>query len=598
MTKVNRLNVGVNGTDNFIDLMITQAKKYADKTLYTFLKDGEEEVDKLSYAELDLCAKQVGAGLQQELAVGSRVILLFPAGLEFLRAFFGCLYAGMIAIPLPVPTAKASSLNAIENIIENASVAAIITLPSIMKHLDLSRLNNIKLFDLEKVNFSKEFTWQPVFISKDDIAFLQYTSGSTGSPKGVMVSHGNLLHNEYLIKSSFNATEKSVFVSWLPHYHDMGLIGNLLQPVYSGSSLITMSPMAFLQKPLRWLQAISKYQATISGAPNFAYELCANKVTEEQKRELDLSYWRVAFNGAEKVRPETLDKFVRIFADTGFSKKSLFPTYGLAESTVFVTGGPAQTGPTYLDVSKHALENNRVLVDTFASLPSQRIIAVGQPWFDHCVTIVNPETKCACPKNIVGEIWVKGPSVAQGYWNNPDKTKEDFQAYLNDNENDGPYLRTGDLGFIYDGNLYVTGRVKDLIIINGKNIYPDDVENIAQTTHPSLRVSSSAAFSVDIDDQEQLVLLQEVERTELKKIDLNAVFKEISMNILKALDLRVHTIVLIMPHRLPKTTSGKIQRLKAKKMFLSHELVEFARWNIHEQQQNLKDVARSLEYAA
>lgn len=557
---------------NFVDIMMMRAVKSKDDIVYTFLKN-DEEIETLTYAALEHDAKNIAARLQNEIKAGDRVILLFPAGLAFIKAFFGCLYAGVIAIPLPMPTSKDTTLLSLSKIIEHANVSAIMTLSSVAQQIDFSQIKNILLFNVDTENFSRNKQWKKVEIKRETIAFLQYTSGSTGAPKGVMVSHDNLLHNEELIQSSFKTHPKSVFVGWLPHYHDMGLIGNILHPVYSGCQLIFMAPMTFLQKPFRWLYAISKYKGTISGAPNFAYELCVNRITEAQKQSLNLESWVLAFNGAESVRPETIERFTTAFSCCGFSKNSMYPTYGLAESTLFVTGGECESGPFYLSADKDFLEKQAIFLPVLSTATNrQLVVSVGRPWLNQTVFIVHPNTCRMCADKSVGEIWIKGPSVTQGYWHDAIKTKAVFHQYIHD-LGIGPCLRTGDLGFMHEGNLYITGRIKDLIIIRGRNFYPDDIEHVAQTSHPALRASGTAAFSIDIAYQEQLILVQEVERTALKNLDKNQVIQTIRRHVLNHFNVNIHTIVLIMPHRLPKTSSGKVKRQETKKVFLNNGLM-------------------------
>ncbi len=560
--------------NSFSELLQERAARLPHQKLYTFLKDGEEAVDRLTYCELDECAKKIGYHLQNQLTAGQRAILLFPAGLDFIRSFFACLYAGIIAIPLPIPNSKAAGLHSIQAIIEQAGVAAIITSCSAIKSIDFGLFNHLEIIDIDHINLQTSPKLTPLRRKVDDLAFLQYTSGSTSAPKGVMVSHGNLLHNQRLVQASFGTTApEGVFVSWLPHYHDMGLIGNILHPIYSEYQSILMAPMAFLQKPLRWLKAISDYRGFISGAPNFAYELCTTRISDSQKQGLDLSSWKLAFNGAEKVRAETMARFIAAFELYGFSLKSFMPTYGLAEGTLFATGGTFQTGARILSVAKEALEQGRLIPADLG--PTQQLVSVGHAWLDQQAYIVHPETQIRCPEKQVGEIWLKGPSVAQGYWNAPTQTQTQFHAYLANG--DGPFFRTGDLGAMYAGELYITGRMKDLIILRGRNLYPDDLESAAESAHEALKVTSSAAFSVEMGDEEALILVQEIERSALRNLDLETLFTAICQALFKQFTLLPHTIVLLMPHRLPKTTSGKVQRQKTKALFLKGELIEIAR---------------------
>jgi acyl-CoA synthetase (AMP-forming)/AMP-acid ligase II len=563
--------------NNFVDLMLYRAEENANNILYTFLKDGEDIAGSLTFSDVDHFARIIGAKLQTDLKVGDRVLLFFPAGLEFIKAFLGCLYAGIIAIPLSMPRQRQTDFSQLRRIANHADASAVISLSQLSKDFSFSsQFKNIKHINVDEINPEIKNDWKKIEYKKDDLAFLQYTSGSTGFPKGVMVSHGNLLHNQMLAQKSFGSTEDSIFMSWLPHYHDMGLIGNILHQIYCGSQTILMSPTAFLQKPSRWLNAISKYHCTISGAPNFAYDLCVKRITEEQKKVIDLSSWIIAFNGAEKVNAESINKFSEKFSGCGFSKKNFYPTYGLAEGTLFATGGIPLTEPMYLSVDRKSLEKNKVIIVSPDSRNSQSLVSLGTAYADQLVITVDTDIGVTCNENKVGEIWIKGPSVAKGYWKDPKKTKEQFEGFLANGE--GPFFKTGDTGFIKDRNLYLTGRLKDLIIIRGRNIYPEDIEMTAQNSHSALRTGNGAAFSIDIENQEQLVLIQEVERSAIRKMDIREVFKNISNEIIGKHELQTYAIFLIMPHTLLKTTSGKIKRQENKKHFLENKINYISSW--------------------
>ncbi|HEV7786338.1 MAG TPA: AMP-binding protein, partial [Thermoanaerobaculia bacterium] len=400
-------------------------------------------------------------------------------------------------------------------------------------------------------------------------------AGSTGSPKGVMVRHGNLMHNEEMIRRAFGQDERSVIVGWLPLHHDMGLIGNVLQPLYAGARCILLSPVAFLQRPVRWLRAISRYRATGSGGPNFAYELCVRKVGPEQRADLDLSSWSVAFNGAEPVRAGTLERFAEAFAPCGFRREAFYPCYGLAEATLFVAGGTMGRRPRVARVEPAALERNEV-VAVAPEVPDARwLVSSGRPWMGQKIVVADPETGAACPPGWVGEIWVAGPSVALGYWRNPEATARDFHASLAGREGDGPFLRTGDLGFLADGELYVTGRLKDLIILRGRNHYPQDLERTAEGSHPDLRPGSSAAFAVEIGGEERLVIALEVERRRRDG------FEEMAEAVRRAVaaehEVMVWEVVLLRAGSLPKTSSGKVQRSLCRRQYLEGDLTVVGR---------------------
>ncbi|MFM7881254.1 MAG: fatty acyl-AMP ligase, partial [Microcystis panniformis] len=427
--------------------------------------------------------------------------------------------------------------------------------------------------------------WQKPNLSLEDIAFLQYTSGSTGMPKGVMVSHKNLLYNEKLIASAFGHTSETIGVGWLPLFHDMGLIGNVLQPVYVGFPCVIMPPEAFIQKPLRWLQAISRYNATSSGGPNFAYELCADKIKPQERENLDLSCWDVAFTGAEPVRAATLEKFANTFADYGFKREAFYPCYGMAETTLFVSGGIKSQSPVIAAVDKLALLENSAVTINSQHPNAQLLVGCGHAWLSEKIVIVNPESLTECRDGEIGEIWVSSDSVAQGYWNRPEQTAETFKAYLADTQV-GPFLRTGDLGFLLAGELFITGRLKDLIIVQGRNHYPQDIESTVEKSHPGLRQGCGAVFSVEIAGQERLVVVQEVERSYLRKLDSPAVIEQIIRSVAEEHQLDVYAVVLLKTASIPKTSSGKIQRQACRASFLAGTLNVIGDWSKNPEHKN------------
>jgi natural product biosynthesis luciferase-like monooxygenase protein len=567
-----------------IDLLQSRANQEPDKTAYIFLADGETEEDSLTYQELDQRSQAIAAHLQRLNATGSRALLLYPPGLEFITAFFGCLYAGVVAVPAYPPRLN-HSLSRLQAIIADAQATIALTTTSILSNLErrfteFPELKALHWLATDKVQSDTAVGWQLPHANSNTLAFLQYTSGSTGTPKGVMVSHGNVLHNQRLIQQGFQHTKQTIFVGWLPLYHDMGLIGNVLQPLYLGIPCILMSPVAFLQRPFNWLQAISRYKATTSGGPNFAYDLCVRKITPEQRSQLDLSSWEVAFNGAEPVRAETIERFTQTFAPCGFRREAFYPCYGMAENTLIVSGGLKSAPPILQNVQGEALEKNQVILAEVESQDVRTLVGCGQalgqqkmamPTAVRGATIANPETLTRCASNQVGEIWVSGASVAQGYWQRPVETEYTFQAYLADT-GEGPYLRTGDLGFLQDGELFVTGRLKDLIIIRGRNHYPQDIELTVEQSHPALRSSAGAAFSIEVDDEERLVVVQEVERTYLRKLDVDEVVGAIRQAVWKQHELQVYAVLLLKTAGIPKTSSGKIQRHACRQGFLEESL--------------------------
>ncbi len=562
-----------------VDLLRWRALNQENKIAFRYLADGDQEEMSLTYAELDSKARAIAAFLQSLKAKGERVLLLFPQGLDYISAFFGCLYANAVAVPIYPPRFN-RSLRRLEAVAADAEATIALTNTQIASKAQPfiaqnSGLNAMNWITADTLTGDLANQWQNSDINGSTLAFLQYTSGSTQTPRGVMVSHANLLHNEKMIEQAFGQTQDSIIVSWLPLYHDMGLIGGVLQPVYLGATCVLMSPVAFLQRPFRWLHAISRYSATTSGGPNSAYDICARKITPEQRASLDLSSWSVAFNGSEPVRAETLDNFARAFESCGFRKEAFYPCYGLAEATLFVSGGAVSSLPVVKTVRAREIEMNRV-VDAQGDTENIRpLVACGTTFLDQAIVIANPETHACCPPDEVGEIWIAGSGVAQGYWNRPTETEKIFNAFLSDT-GEGPFLRTGDLGFISNGELFITGRLKDLIIIRGRNLYAQDVELTAERSHPALRPGQGAAFSIEVAGDEQMVIAQELDPHYQSRTD--AVIQAICNAVSEEHEVRPFAIVLIAPGSLPKTSSGKVQRHACKADFLQGNLKVMAGW--------------------
>jgi acyl-CoA synthetase (AMP-forming)/AMP-acid ligase II len=566
-------------TFTLVDLLRNQAILKPDLDAYTFLEN-EHEVNKLTYAGMDRRARAIGALLQEHAKQGERALLLYPPGLEFVAAFFGCLYAGVIAVPVypPNPSRLDRTLPRLLAIMNDSQPIIALTTSSILPMAEYmfaqeAEFKSIRWLATDSIKDDLAKDWKEPEIDSSTLAFLQYTSGSTAMPRGVMVSQGNLLHNERMIQKAFWQSEQSIVVSWLPLYHDMGLIGGALQPLYNGGKCILMSPVTFLKKPFRWLQAISDYKATTSGAPNFAYDLCVRKITAEQRDTLDLSSWVTAFNGAEPISYETLERFATAFEPCGFKLGTFFPCYGLAEATLLVACGLKRPAPVLCIVDAEALGKNMVVSATPGADGTRTLVSCGKTELDQKVTIVDPETLTECSSEKVGEIWVSGPSIAQGYWNRTVSTVQTFQAYLTDT-GEGPYLRTGDLGFIRDSELFVTGRLKDLVIIRGKNHYPQDIEWTVEKSDPLIRPGCCAAFSVDINDKEHLVVVAEVD--DRRQSDQPQSFEALDGIIKRAVardhELHVHAVVLLKNGGIPKTSSGKVQRHACKIGFLEGNL--------------------------
>ncbi|MGI0480276.1 fatty acyl-AMP ligase, partial [Geminocystis sp. CENA526] len=580
---------------NFVNLLQERAVSQPDKVIFTFLGDGEVQTESLTYQQLDIQAKAIATHLTQVAkkilgnnGEGERALLLYQPGLEFITAFLGCLYAGIIATPA-YPPRQNRSYHRLETIIKDAGAVFALTTESVKQKIEqkLTRHNNIHCIATDNISLDLAQNWQQSpYIQEDNLAFLQYTSGSTGTPKGVMVSHRNLIHNSHLINSCFENTEKDIGFSWLPPYHDMGLIGGVLQPIYASISTIIMPPVSFLQRPLRWLRGISRYNVTTTGGPNFAYEMCVNSITEKQKAELDLSSWKLAFSGAEPVRAETIERFSEYFADCGFKREAFYPCYGMAETTLIVSGASKHQSPVVKTLSAKALTQNQIVTVEENTPETQVLVSSGKVASELEGLIVNPETLQECEENQVGEIWVKGASVAQGYWQKEEATNNIFHAYTLDGK--GAFLRTGDLGFMSEGELFVTGRLKDLIIIRGRNHYPQDIEESVAFCHEAINSESGAAFAVEVEQDEHLVVTFEVKRTFLNKINQDETLKQqIFANIRNSIalnhELQVYSIVLLKTGSIPKTSSGKITRYACRQGFLDGSLQVVAQWKVGEE---------------
>ncbi|MDJ0744625.1 MAG: fatty acyl-AMP ligase [Xenococcaceae cyanobacterium MO_167.B27] len=565
-----------------VDLLRYRAQNQPDKIAYTFLENGEVEDISFTYQELDRRSQIIASQLQSLGMSGERALLLYPPGIEFISVFFGCLYAGVIAVPA-YPPRRNQKLSRLQSIATDAQAKIALTNSSVLMKIkdrltEIPELATLQWLATDSINNDLEPDWHKPSLGDENVAFLQYTSGSTGTPKGVIVSHGNLLKNEQMIQKGFGHTDKTIFAGWLPLFHDMGLIGNVLQPFYLGVPCILMSPVAFLQKPIRWLRAISNYKATTSGGPNFAYDLCVRMITPEQREGLDLSSWEIAFAGAEPVRAETLQQFASTFKSCGFREEAFYPCYGMAETTLFATGGLKTEPPVIRTVKKASLEENKAVSITRKGEEVSQIVGCGQIWLNEELMIVDPNTLTQCPEGQVGEIWVAGGHVAQGYWNRPELTEQVFQAHVADT-GAGPFLRTGDLGFVQDGELFVTGRLKDVIIIRGRNHYPQDIELTVENSHPALRAGCGAAFAAQIKGQERLVVVQEVERTYLRKINVSEVVGSVRQVVMSEHGLAVYAVALVKTGSIPKTSSGKIRRHACRDGFLAGKLNMVKDWS-------------------
>jgi acyl-CoA synthetase (AMP-forming)/AMP-acid ligase II len=562
---------------SYVSLTRERATRKGDAVAYTFLLDGDGRETNLTYAELDRQARAIAARLQQELRPGDRAILVFPTGPDFIATFLGCLYACVIAVPVPEPFTDRHFLR-IKNIVADAGTRHILTTSQFLtavnqRFADNPDIQALRWLATDTLDLAGAAAWQPQPIAPDDIAFLQYTSGSTAAPKGVVITHQNLQANSRMAQQFYQSHEDILLVSWLPLFHDLGLIAKMAHTIYVGCRCVLMSPLAFLQKPVRWLQAISHYRADISGAPDFAYAVTARKVTPEQKAGLDLSSWRLAFNGAEPVRAATLEQFAHAFRECGFRREALTPAFGMAEATLFIAGGPIGQAPIYYEIDAAAFAQNRV-VPAQTGAGAVTAVACGRfDWGDQHLKIVNLDTLNECAPDEVGEIWLAGSHIARGYWNKPAETEAAFHAYTADT-NAGPFMRTGDLGFVHEGQIYIGGRIKDLIIIDGQNHYPQDVEFTVENAHPAVRNGCTAAFSIDHEGRERLVVVAELKPAGDSEApwDTQAIAQELRQTISREHGIPLYDIAFIKARTIHKTSSGKIQRHACRADYLANRL--------------------------
>lgn len=555
---------------SLVDMVRTRTEGQGSDTAFRYLLDGEDDVLDITYAALDRDARSVAVRLAEVARAGDRVVILMAPGPDFLAAFFGCLYAGLIAVPafLPDMINVDRSVPRLRAIAQDATAACILSdelFVTFREHLwnlapDLARTPWVSIE--EAIAGDAASSWSDTGAAGDTPAFIQYTSGSTSLPKGVVLSHGNLLANSELIRRSSGGDADFSCVSWLPPYHDMGLIGGILQALYRGGHGTLMSPLDFLARPARWLRAISTYSATTSPAPNFAFELCVRRVLGEDREGLDLSSWKYAFNGAEPVRASTLRRFGEAFGPSGFAPTSMLPCYGLAEATLFVCAKPTGEAPQIGRFDRDALAAGRA-VPSQDEAGSVELVACGAAEPLHEIRVVDPDTSVPLDDRTLGEIWLAGPSVGHGYWGRRRQTAETFGAHTADGA--GPYLRTGDLGFFHDGQMYVAGRIKDILIVRGRNLYPQDLEQVAESVE-GVRAGCVAAFAVaDVDGStDGVAIVAEVNEATIGDIDAAA--QAVRAAIVDHYQVAPAEIAFIAPRTIPKTSSGKIQRHAVKQL--------------------------------
>jgi acyl-CoA synthetase (AMP-forming)/AMP-acid ligase II/acyl carrier protein len=553
-----------------VDILRDRAIAQPTQVAYSFLSEGEGQAS-LTYGELTLRTGAIAQRLLDCCERGDRALLLFPPGLDYVAAFLACLSAGVVAVPAYPPRPN-RSLERLRGIAIDAGATVMLTTPEIRARVE-------QVPELLGIKILAEADWGTGELpdrNLEELAFLQYTSGSTDTPKGVRVSHENLLHNLAAIGERFGYSAASRGVIWLPPYHDMGLVGGVLQPLHGGFPVVLMSPLMFMQSPVRWLKAIAQHQATTSGAPSFAYELCVQKIRQEQVADLDLSRWQVAFNGAEPIQAEVMEQFAKLLKPCGFRQDAFFPCYGLAEATLMVAGKTTGTAIGTRRLRKSGLERHEA-VDTGENEPDWcEVVSCGKGLADQQVRIVQPETWQVLPDRQVGEIWVAGRSVTLGYWSDRHQSEEAFRNELVDE--DGSFLRTGDLGFLDGGELFVTGRLKDLLIVRGRNYYPQDFEKIVKNCHSSVSLNSGVAFAVELNGSEKVVVMQEVNRSALQDLNSAEVVGSIRQAISAQFDLQVYAIVLLKPGKIPKTSSGKIQRSVCRENFLAGTVEGIEHW--------------------
>lgn len=563
-----------------LDIILERATQWPDRIAFIYLADGETTEETITYQDLHNRAVRIAASLREAgRQPGERVLLMFPQGLAFIEAFFGCLFGGYVAVPIAIP-GKNRGTDKVAHIVSNAGIGAALALTKTRE--SLRKLVPHSTWATDQIHWictdqlpsvSEPHTYSFPMPTADQLAFLQYTSGSTGHPKGVMVSHGNILANSAFIQHAFQTNEQSVSVCWLPSFHDMGLIDGIIQPLYSGFTAVLLNPVHVIQKPIRWLRAFSRYKGTYGGAPNFAFDFCVDRTQPDERQTLDLRSIEHLYNAAEPIRAATMARFLTTFAPNGLQPEALFTCFGLAESTLAVTMCRHHRPPTTLTVDNSALEQNKVEIASHG----RTLVSSGWPMTDSILRIVDPVSQLACSQNEVGEIWTSGPSVGQGYWQQPELTEAIFQAHTNDDER--PFLRTGDLGFVgSDGSLFVTGRLKDVIIIRGVNHYPQDIELTVEQSHPALQINAGAAFRIERDEVEAVVVVQELKRTYLQTVLPEEVIQAILRQISLQHGISPAAVVLLPPNSVPKTTSGKIQRNACREAFLTNELPAVYQW--------------------
>jgi acyl-CoA synthetase (AMP-forming)/AMP-acid ligase II/acyl carrier protein len=556
---------------NIVECLYHNSIEKPDAIAYEFFTDLSLPTKTITYQQLyaDVC--QIAKNLLDNVSQGDCVLLLYPPSIEYIKAFFACMMAGVVAIPLYPPKKNSKSDNVFIVALASKAKFALTTekdLPTITAFWSESCCIEMNFLSTKAlINKQNERVQVQLNISSEKPAFLQYTSGSTGDPKGVIITHGNILANTQYLERLSGAHGKDIFVNWLPLFHDLGLVTAILLPAYLGCKSVLMAPATFVRNPAIWLKAMTRFGGTIGGAPNFAYDLCTDKIADRDLADIDLSKWRIAYNAAEPVKYDTITRFSKRFSSIGFKQDSFYPSYGMAESTAFMSGGHGNDKLQVISIDKQALADNKVFIVDESY--EEKIDFVGNGLTDehHQFRIVNPMTQELIANGEIGEIWFAGPSISPGYWLLEEASK---QAFSNDlaGDKDKEYLKTGDLGFILGKHLYVTGRSKDMIILKGKNYYPQDIESTIKDSHNDIHPGYAAAFEVD----ERLVVVTEINRHAMKSLNPKVVVQEIARSVYSKHNISVDDVVLLSPYKIPMTSSGKIRRKKTKELYQAGEL--------------------------
>jgi acyl-CoA synthetase (AMP-forming)/AMP-acid ligase II len=571
---------GLRNYRTFTDPLAEQAENFPSKTAFIYLADGDEKERSLSFRELHERALGLAHQLGSSHRCGDRVLLLLPPGLDYVITLYGCFYAGVVAVSAPPPNPRRlqRTLSRLLAIAADAGVAAVVTTADLLNIAQAAVPDEHPLLAAEWMAVDEiPGTTDTSAIAPpgpSDVAVLQYTSGSTADPRGVELTHSNLLDNSRFIAEAFEHRFSDVGFNWIPPFHDMGLIGAILQPTYCGGLSVLASPMAIVKRPLLWLKGIHRYRARTSGGPDFFYDICAERVHPEDCEGLDLSCWQVAFNGAEPVRAKTLEAFTRKFEAFGFRPEAFLPCYGLAEATLMVTAPPRDELPTVRQFDSDSLESGQAVPSE--RIDSSRLVGCGSANERHRLRIVEPETRIPLKIGEIGEIWIGGPSVAKGYRGASEEGGRIFGATLLEEADDRRYLRTGDLGFLDGEELFVVGRISDLIVIRGRNYHPHDIEDLAESTTPLLVRHASAAFELDDGHGPGIALVAEVE--DVKPSAGRTVIASIRNRVAEDLELPLVRTVLCRRGTVPKTTSGKVQRRLCRSLLLAGELETVTEW--------------------